>query len=163
METNLSREQIIASMAKKLAKKSHSECEKNSKNFITILTVLVLSIVIITATLCGKKNLTNEQTPNHETYSHDTPLMRLKSAYHNKVICVNQYASYLMDMMVRYDSLPEKYKAATPIISDKDVLDELANIWPNVNSSVKMELVKTIPVVNSKIASKNAGIFTNTF
>jgi hypothetical protein len=142
-------------MAKKLAENSSSEIiikKKLSDKYIYFISVAVLlAIVSITAISFNNKSTVQLNQEPERVSRIDNPVAKLKNAYDDKVINENQYAIYLKDLLIRYDSLPEKYKVTSPVISDKEVFNELSAIWPDLSYNIRLELVNAVPDVEKRI------------
>ncbi|HLV31841.1 MAG TPA: hypothetical protein VKY57_09755 [Chitinispirillaceae bacterium] len=156
---NMSREQIIASMAKKLAENSSSEIiikkKLSDKSIYFIAAAVLLAIVSIGTAISFNNKSTVQQSQEPEKVSRiDNPVAKLKNACDDKLINENQYAIYLKDLLIRYDSLPEKYKVTSPVISDIEVFDELSAIWPDLSYNIRLELINAIPDVEKRILAE---------
>lgn len=156
---NMSREQIIASMAKKLAENSSSEIivkKKLSDKYIyfIVAAVLLAGLSIGIAISFNNKGTIEENEESEKVSRIDNPVVKLKNAYDDKMINENQYAIYLKDLLIRYDSLPEKYKVISPVVSDKEVFDELSAIWPDLSNNIRLELTNAIPDVENRILAE---------
>lgn len=63
----------------------------------------------------------------------------------------DQYAHYLKDYLVRYDSLPAPYKSARHNITSDEIYTALLEIWPQTSPGTRSELLKKIPRLKQKL------------
>lgn len=150
---------IIASMAKKLADMSTVDDLTRKKNrgkkikrihIIAVMVLLCLSVIIYTI-----EKSRREQKLQHisvaSLVNHDNPLNRLTNALNDESVTVDQYAMFLNDLLIRYDSLPEKFKTDHPVILNEDVYRSLMGVWMKLNNQTRNKLVKNFPTLKPRI------------
>lgn len=146
----MTRDQVIASMAKKLADTNGSpknQKKRWGKAFIingVIFGLLILITGLVFSFKSPRASVKNIKT-THGTLSPDSPLSKLSTAYNHRHIDHDQYALYLKDLLVRYDSLPQEFKTERPIIKEIQVHNELLNIWTSVSLDVRSTIIKELP------------------
>jgi hypothetical protein len=64
-------------------------------------------------------------------------------------ITVNQYAFYLRDILVRYDSLPQNYRANICVEQTQDIYDSICATWSKISNNSKGQLLKELPKLES--------------
>jgi hypothetical protein len=64
-------------------------------------------------------------------------------------ISVNQYAFYLRDILVRYDSLPQNYRTDSPDVQAQDIYDSLCATWSKLSNNSKGQLLQELPKLES--------------
>jgi hypothetical protein len=62
-----------------------------------------------------------------------------------KSVGPDQYALYLRDFLIRYDSLPERYKPSGSGLTSEQVYAAMYAVWPRVSLRTRGDLLKTIP------------------
>lgn len=146
----MTRDQVVASMAKKLADtngSSKNQKKRWEKAFI-INGVIIGLLILITGSVFSFKSprtfIKNIKTTQGALTS-DSPLSRLSTAYNQRHINHDQFALYLKDLLVRYDSLPQDFKTERPIIKEVQVHDELLNVWPSVSLDARLIILKELP------------------
>jgi hypothetical protein len=146
------REKLVSSMAKKLAIGNGDKiiaASKRKKKFQKIryiaLGVAAFSIFgcIIYLHIPRQVHLTPEMI--RQIQEQKNPATLLYTDLLDKNISPDQYALYLKDILVRYDSLPEKYRLDTPFIKASDVYDSLLSVWPLVNPRVRNSILNLLP------------------
>jgi hypothetical protein len=81
----------------------------------------------------------------------DSPLMRLTEALKDESVTVDQYAMFLSDLLVRYDSIPERFKTDRPVILNEEVYRSLMGVWMQLNYQTKNKLAKILPALKPRI------------
>lgn len=153
---HMSRDQVVASMARKLADSGNGDFVVTSqkpslKKVFVILSIILLVFASLTgvfftrtssATLSGKSQKTEVMVQNN-------PLHKLREAFRDQRISADQYALYLEDLLIRYDSLPQQYKVSRPMVKGDEVFHEYRDIWPKLSLRTRAKLVKDLPNLES--------------
>lgn len=146
------REKLVKSMASKLATGNGLEiiaaARKEKKRNIVIYSVSAVVIFLIVAVILYSKapdqNVYNSESGTSQTTRTNT-LELLSLDLRNKTITINQYAFYLRDMLIRYDSLPQQYRPAMPDLKTQDVYDSLCAIWTRIDLKNRQRFLKDLP------------------
>jgi hypothetical protein len=159
-KVDLKKDKIITSMAKKLAdvtavddlariKKNRGK--KNDRIYIiAVIGVLCLSGIIYTIEKSGREQKL-QQLSVASLVNNDNPLNRLTNALKDESVTVDQYAMFLNDMLLSYDSLPEKYKTDSPVILNEDVYKSIMRVWMQLNHQTRNKLIKNLPALKPRI------------
>jgi hypothetical protein len=154
----MGRDQVVATMARKLAEKSSTDfaVHKKSKNrHVYIYAAAVTVVLVIAIIITGRSKL---QIPlsasNVSSIQNENPLLKLSDALADGEITVDQYGIYLKELLVNYDSLPQAYKTSHPAIKDTEVYSAFAKVWPRLSIGVRTRITKELPVIQSKITPK---------
>jgi hypothetical protein len=159
--SNMSRDQVIAAMANKLAVgNSQVNIKPNFKPVLKSRKVVIavagfLCTVLLLGTLLSldnadKKVRDKEKSSQRDVISVLNPLIKLKAAYVEKEISAELYACYLRDLIVRYDSIPDKFRLSRPIINQKEVYSELSVVWELISPGLRMTINKDLPVFKAE-------------
>lgn len=154
----MDREQVVATMAKKLAAKGSTDfvVQKKKKLRLIYLFSALIAAVLITVILiiCRSKS----ETPAYNgilTSTHvQSPLVKLRDSLANGKINIDQYGIFLKELLVNYDSLPPAYKTSHPVIKDTEVYNAFAEVWPRLSIGTRARITKALPEIQSKIGSK---------
>src|SRR5665647_1140298 len=128
------KDQVITSMAKKLADVSTVDDlerikKKRGKKTNRIYIIAVMVFVCLSVTIYTIEKSRREQKVQQISVvslaNQDSPLNRLTDALKGESVSVDQYAMLLSDLLVRYDSLPERFKTNAPVILNEDVYRSL--------------------------------------
>jgi hypothetical protein len=152
-----SKDLVVASMVKKLASQPAGQDLKKKKKKIHVY-VYVIIIVVIVITVMTVCHLTNEKTENDlqkvtiaTIKERENPLFLLQSAFKQDSITADQYALYLKDILIRYDSLPQKYKSPRAVILDEEVYHSMLDVWRLLSLRIKNTLLQDLPGLKNKI------------
>jgi len=66
----------------------------------------------------------------------------------------DQYAIYLKDYLIRYDSLPQAYKSARHNLTSDEIYSALLEIWPQTSPGTRSELLKKMPPLKQKLEQR---------
>ncbi len=142
----MSREEVIASMAGKLAEGSVVSAKRKSRQKILLinLTVILLSgtMVLVVSISMSKKPLYNKQDYSFfQTASvMQNPLQKLRNEFQKEIIGADDYALYMAYLLVRYDSIPENFKTPRPKIISDEVYAELDRIWEHISLRMRQRI-----------------------
>ncbi len=149
---------IISSMARKLADVSNAnDLKKKRKNKSNKPYLIYSSIAVIVTVLTIAFFIVNMSTQKQTaTITIDSivqkyPLQNLNNAYKNKSITVDQYAIYLRDYLINYDSLPEKFKQDGSVVLSDHIYKALIDVWMKLSSRTRASLIKDLPDLNPHI------------
>lgn len=154
------KDQVITSMAKKLADVSTVDDlerikKKRGKKTNRIYIIAVMVFVCLSVTIYTIEKSRREQKVQQISVAslanQDSPLNRLTDALKDESVSVDQYAMLLSDLLVRYDSLPERFKTNAPVILSEDVYRSLMGVWMQLNHQTRNKLAKTLPSLNPMI------------
>lgn len=147
-------------MAKKLADVStiddlerikKKKVKKSNRVYIIAVMVFVcLSVTVYTIEKTRREEKL-QQVTMASLVNQDNPLKRLTDALKDESVTVDQYAMFLSDLLVRYDSLPERFKTDRPVILKEDVCRSLMGVWMQLNHRTRNKLAKTLPVLKPRI------------
>ena len=161
--SEMSRDRVVASMSKKLANTKGVNAANRSRKIRTTLIINALIgsalVLLICILFTNKKTAAvnqNVRSSNDSTLS-DSPLSRLRNDFRQNLISPDQFAIYLQDLLIRYDSLPEYYKTRRPVISVDQVYNELTQVWPLLNLRVRSSILEALPDFKSEINKKVKG------
>jgi hypothetical protein len=150
------RERLVKSMAGKLATGNGLEViavsrrKKTARKFIYISIPVVL-FIIAGIILYVKSPKTTSLTVKSESRvtQRVSLLMVLHRDLEDKKITVNQYAFYLRDILIRYDSLPSEYRPARPLVVTEDIYDSLCAVWSKIDQKNRAQLFKELPKIEN--------------
>jgi hypothetical protein len=153
----MDRDQVVATMAKKLADKSSTDfaVHKKKKNGLVYFSAVIAAILITTILIAGRsKSETSVSTALSTSSQNEGPLVKLRGALANGKITIDQYGTYLKELLVNYDSLPQAYKTSHPVIKDTEVYSAFAEVWPRLSIGTRTQITKELPEIQSKITPK---------
>jgi hypothetical protein len=158
IDVSQGKDKVLESMAKKLAVDSTEIFKKPppvKKRYKIIYSIGIGCIIVLVTYIlfCNKPNDPHIYTINDilVTQLKDNPLTRLKDDFNKNAITAEQYAFYLRDILIRYDSLPVKYRLDRPLIRSQDVYRALADIWLLLNLRARRQLTKELPQLDDRI------------
>ncbi len=142
----MSRKEVIASMANKLADGSVEGTKKKFHRKILIINLSVISLfgtmVFFVSTSISKKS---SQQELHNDFLQtasvtQSPLEKLKSAFQDGAIGADEYALYMTYLLVRYDSVPQNFKTPRPMINSEELYAELNKVWGRVSLRMRQRI-----------------------
>jgi hypothetical protein len=152
---NEERERLVRSMAGKLATGNGIEViavsrrKKRTRKLIYISVPAIL-FVIVGIVISVKSPGTAAIT--FKSGQPVTPRVNLIQLLHQdleiKKITVNQYAFYLRDILIRYDSLPSQYHPARPAVTTEAIYDSLCAVWSKIDLKNRAQLLKELPKID---------------
>ncbi len=149
---------VVASMAKKLADLSTTETlGKNKKKklkrsyLIYIVTFSVFIVLSIVPIMISQSKENSSETERSVSEKMNSPLVLLADAFKNDSISVDQYAFYLKDLLIRYDSLPVKYRTDYPVITTSDIYLSIVKVWMKLGNNTRISLINDLPDLNPQI------------
>ncbi|HON11309.1 MAG TPA: hypothetical protein PLE24_10615 [Chitinispirillaceae bacterium] len=126
-----------------------------------IIIALIGSVLILLAGILftNKKGVAFNQNirSGYDSTLSDNPLSRLRNDFRQNLISPDQFAIYLQDLLIRYDSLPEYYKTRRPVISVDQVYNELTQVWSLLNLHVRSSILEALPDFRTEINKKSKG------
>ncbi|NLP01082.1 MAG: hypothetical protein GX089_01165 [Fibrobacter sp.] len=161
--SEMSRDRVVASMSKKLANTKGVNAANRSRKIRTTLIIIALigSVLILLAGILftNKKGVAFNQNirSGYDSTLSDNPLSRLRNDFRQNLISPDQFAIYLQDLLIRYDSLPEYYKTRRPVISVDQVYNELTQVWSLLNLHVRSSILEALPDFRTEINKKSKG------
>ncbi len=153
---NQERERLVKAMAVKLATGNGIEVIASSRRKKRARTLIYLSIpvvlfiiaaIVIIVKSPGTAAITVKS--NHHSAPKINLLQLLHQDLEEKKITVNQYAFYLRDILIRFDSLPMQYRPERPAIITEDIFDSLCAVWPKIDLKNRAQLMKDFPKMNT--------------
>lgn len=152
------REEVVKSMAKKLAVPGESpeivekKRKKKTRNVFVIVAFTIMSMIALSVIFYYvRQELVFHITDHSEEVN--CPVALIDDAYNRGEITVNDYGSYLMDILIRYDSLPEDFRVNNPLVFRDAIFEKLANSWDNFRPDLRRSMVKNIPQIEKKLES----------
>ncbi|HEX2958770.1 MAG TPA: hypothetical protein VHO70_18190 [Chitinispirillaceae bacterium] len=150
------RERLVRSMAVKLAKGKGIELIAASRRKKRSRTIIYISIPVILFFITGIILFVKTPGTTSMTIKADRPVVErisllqlLHQDLENKKITVNQYAFYLRDILIRYDSLPQHYHPDRPSVLTEDIYDSLCAVWPKIDLKIRAQLLKELPKMDT--------------
>ena len=130
----MNREEVIASMASKLAEGSVVNAKKKFHHKILLINLAVILLsgtMVLIVTISISKNLCTRiiMTLSAGYLCNAEPFTEIKKAFQDEVIGADEYALHMAYLLVKYDSIPENFKTPSPKIMSKEVYAELDRIW----------------------------------
>jgi hypothetical protein len=154
----MGRDQVVATMAKKLAYKSSTDFvvhKKKKKGYIYIYAAAVAAALVIAIIMTARsKPQIPVSTIIVSSTQNESPLLKLRNALADGKISIDQYGTYLKELLVNYDSLPQVYKTSHPVIKDTEVYNAFAEVWPRLSIGARTRITKELPVIQSKLTPK---------
>ena len=154
------RDRLVDSMAKKLADGGSVEKtiiihrKRRIKTMKYVYIAIALSVISTSFTylvMTGRlfPGLVNTYT-SEAVLPEKSALDLLNDDLEMRKIGPDQYALYLRDFLIRYDSLPNVYKSPGSLITSDQIYRALFTIWPQVSLRTRASLVKEIPHLERK-------------
>lgn len=160
VKKNMTREQVVASMAKKLSQGSGKEIFSTQKKkgmkphlyLYIIMSILIVSTAItgIIVTRNTANKLLNSAAPKLAAVFL-SPLELITAAHREEKISTDQCALYLKDILVRYDSLPPEFKPNHAVIADTSVYKALVTLWPHVSLQTRSSITTRLPKLEEQL------------
>jgi hypothetical protein len=154
------KDQIINSMAKKLADVSAVDDlerikKKRVKKTNRVYIIAVMIFVCLSVTVYTIEKTRREEKLQQVTMvslvNQDSPLKRLTDALKDESVTVDQYAMFLSDLLIRYDSIPERFKTDRPVILNEEVYRSLMGVWMQLQHQTRNKLAKNLPALRPRI------------
>lgn len=149
---------VISSMARKLADVSNAnDLKKKRKKKLTkpylIYSSIAVIVTVLTIAVFFVNTSTQKQTANItiDSIVQKYPLQNLNDAYKNGSITADQYAIYLRDYLIKYDSLPENFKQEGSVVLSDHIYKALIDVWMKLNLRTRASLIKDLPDLNPHI------------
>lgn len=153
---NEERERLVRSMAGKLATGNGIEViavsrrKKKARKVLYICIPVALFIIICIVVLVKSPGTTAITIKSGQPVVQRISLLQLlHQDLENRKLSVNQYAFYLRDILIRYDSLPSEYRPARPVVVTEDIFDSLCAIWPKIDMKSREQLFKELPKIDT--------------
>lgn len=126
--------------------------------------LLVYSIPGLVAIVIGITAFFIFASPRQEVYRGEQimpekaadPAALLSQSYQKCELGLDEYAEYLCDILVNYDSLPAKYKAEVPLVRPDEIMDTLVSNWSRLRLSTKQNLRKDLPEIEERLGIQTA-------
>ncbi|MFP4013139.1 MAG: hypothetical protein ACLFVQ_03565 [Chitinispirillaceae bacterium] len=84
------------------------------------------------------------------------PAALLSESYQRCELGLDEYAGYLCDILVSYDSLPAKYRTEVPLVRPDRIMDTLVSAWPRLRVATKQSLRRDLPEIEERLGTKTA-------
>lgn len=152
---NMSREEVVASMANKLAEGTVLTSNKkktHSKRIFVVVGIIsggIICLLLLFAVLGKSQNKETDTSYLKNISVAQSPHFKLKTAFNEGKIGVNEYALYLDYLLVKYDSVPGQYKTPRPFIDSKEVDVEIRKIWGRLSIRTRSRIIQDLPHLNS--------------
>jgi hypothetical protein len=157
----IAKDKVVSSMAKKLADVAVvSEIEKSKKKrnrkpvlwyLVSILFTIVATVFCYLAILSTEKIHLKQFKEGVYALQEKKPINKLKAELNEQLISPDQFARYCKDLLIRFDSLPAKYKSEIPFVSSEEVYREIAQVWYQLRPQTRQELTKMLPQLSVKV------------
>lgn len=145
----MSREEVIASMANKLAVGSVVNTKRKVRRRIIIINIVVILIfgTLVLSFSFSKKSHKQQQSHSYlKTASMvQSPLLKLKTAFQSGTIGADEYALYLAYLLVKYDSVPEIFQTPRPHINGNEINAELDKVWNYLSMGRRNKIKELLP------------------
>lgn len=157
----MSRDEVVASMANKLADGAivaNNSTKKNRHKKVMIKCYIAVGVLILLITIALRNKSPQEETGSTYLKSAtvlQSPFLKMKTAFNEGTISVDEYALYLNYLLVKYDSVPEQYRTPRPIVQEKQIVEELKKIWSKINLSTRKKIERDIPQLTSNNKGNN--------
>ncbi len=151
------KDEVVSSMAKKLADHDDTFVFKRKKKdyrpfFFVVVGFCFIGVIVVMALMPSSERI---EKVYEEPAAPSCPVRLIESAYERGEIGVNEYGSYLTDILVRYDSIPEIYKVDRPMIIPDDIYLRLLAVWGVLRPDLRRSILEDIPQLESKIDALN--------
>ncbi len=145
-----SQDEIVRNMDRKLAGGANlvfkKELEDKSRKASVVLFYAGLYFVLLVMVLASLGWIkTRKPTPVERAPKYVQVTDNLESAHQDYEITSDEYARYLMYLLVRYDELPERFKAGVPRFSRQEVLGKLRTAWPDLADNTRNLIFRHLP------------------
>jgi hypothetical protein len=155
------RDKLVDTMAKKLADGGNVEKtivvhrKRRIKTLRYIYLTISISVVSMSITwLVASGNLHIPGVAIKEAPADIAPVKRpvdlLMEDLNEDKIGPDQFARYVQYYLIRYDSLPGRYKVPGAISSSDVYIDALYQIWPRVSLRTRAQLQSAMPFLEKK-------------
>jgi hypothetical protein len=149
---NQERERLVKAMAVKLATGNGIEViassrrKKKARTIIYVSLPVLLFIIAAIVVFLKSPGTTAISIKSDQPVTPEISLLQLlHQDLEEKKITVNQYAFYLRDILIRYDSLPPQYRPDRPSVNTDEIFDSLCVMWPKIDLKVRAQLLKDFP------------------
>lgn len=150
------RERLVKAMAVKLATGKGIEVIASSRRKKRTRAIMYISIPVVLFFIAGIVVFVKSPGTTAITIKSDRPvtqkinlLQLLYQDLEERKITVNQYAFYLRDILIRYDSLPPHYRPDRPSVATMDIYDSLCAVWPKIDLKNRAQLLKELPKIDT--------------
>lgn len=160
IKKNMTREQVVASMAKKLSQGSSTNIiaaqkKKGAKPLVYLY--IFIGLLIVSTTITGiivtgstSHKLLHPTAPKLAVVF-SSPLDLITAAHREEKISTDQCALYLKDILIRYDSLPPEFKPDHAVIADTSVYKTLVTLWPHISLRTRSNIITRLPKLKEQL------------
>lgn len=149
ISSKMSRNEVIASMANKLADGTGTGVKPKSRKKILIVN---LAVIIIFGSLVFSVSFSKKPPEPVKKISYieaakvlHSPLVKLKTAFREGTIGADEYGLYMTYLLVSYDSVPENYRTTKPMIDGNEINAELEKIWGELSMRMRQKITRELP------------------
>lgn len=149
------RQQVVDAMAKKFA--DHNSVQKvivrhrkkalRSAKILAVIIICIIASMIVT--LLFSVNIVDPPDflvrKEKATIQTKNPIDILKTDLAEEAISADMFALYCMDYLIRYDSLPEKYKTPFSTSTINDYFRAILEVWDILSLRTQQRLLEEIP------------------
>lgn len=150
----MSREEVIASMANKLADGSVVNTKRKVRRRIIIINLAVIlsfGTLVFSVSFSKKSHQQRQSNSYLQTASMvQSPLLKLKTAFQDGTIGADEYALYLTYLLVKYDSVPEIFQTPRPHINATEINAELDKTWNRLSMGIRKKIRELLPQFRSQ-------------
>ena len=153
------RKDVVSSMAKKLAVPDESIVYRDSGKKESGWKIILVSLFVCTVFFVMYMVFTSQKKalPAAEVVTENTPdcpILRISASYDRGEINVNEFAGYLANVLVKYDSLPKKFRVEHPVIRPDEIFGMLNNAWPRIRPDLRDSLIQNFTQLQENKQSK---------
>ncbi len=159
------KERVVEDMHKKLAQKkttvlSHVKRESalRFKLFASYTLCAVMVGIAITISILQWQRAGS--TPVKIMNKYSEPLSMLEADFQQNAISMDEYARYLAHLLVRFSSVPEKYRQGVPRLSSPEVNAKIDAVWGMLHSSTRAELELLLPQRRTHMVDLNGNLIS---
>jgi hypothetical protein len=154
------RQKVVDSMAKKFA--DHGSVEqiiirhrkkllRSSKTLYIIIAATVVSMILTGLFTVGIIQ------PPVQTKENGPVVMKVRNSLDilledldAKKISPDEFVLYCKDYLIRYDSLPDRYKTPFSITSSSEVYGVIVDVWPKLSLRTRQVMLKNLPRIETE-------------
>lgn len=145
-----SQDEVVRTMDRKLAGGAdlsfRKELEEQSKKASVVLLYggIYLTLLVVALLSFGWIKTRKPIDPQRASKFVEVTT-RIDSVYQEYGITVDEYARYLMYLLVRYRDLPPKFQQGVPRFTREEVYAKLREVWPELTDDTRNLLFRHIP------------------
>ncbi len=149
------RDEVVSSMAKKLADRDETMVFKKRSDpvplFFVIIGICLVAVIAVVALVSFGEKEVEQPVAAVESAAPASPVELIETAYERGEITINDYGVYLTNVLVRYDSVPEAYRVERPMIIPDDIFIRLLRVWKRIRPELRVTILKDIPQLEQMV------------